>query len=108
MLFKHFEAEEKNDTVFVLDDEKDRQKSVQVLYSAFKGDGKVNIIITTEAIAIGLNLFATCAVVLTYMPKDFLAYKQIAGRANRVDFTATKDVHYVTLQKIFDQDAIEL
>lgn len=74
--------------------------------------------ITTEEVAVGLNLFPVCRVFLSYRPADWMTLEQIACRSNRVDWQAQRALEYfdpwgmnydslkVALQPIEAQDVI--
>ena len=99
------EAEKKDKVRFLDSSDKDAVDLIQNL-QLDPPNRVIDIFITSEKLAVGLNLFKTCAVIILEEPEDLMTFHQIAGRSNRVDHTAEKDVHLVTANQTFSYQSM--
>ena len=57
------------------------------LVNYFKQNTKQGLVLTTDDIIEGTNLFEECYVLLAYQPTDYCQYIQTMGRSQRKDAT---------------------
>jgi hypothetical protein len=65
------------------------------------------IILTTAEASLGHDLVPLAYVIQTELPQSFSTFVQNAGRGNRIDPTSTFLGAFITIEPIFDVDALK-
>ena len=83
---------QKSDYCAVLDDSASvLTKSMHMLKCIEKGESDIKVVLTTQLVSSGLNIFKMCYVILTEVPTDNDTYKYLLGKSNRDNFNGFQE-----------------